>query len=251
MSVDSKLLQLLEALGLGRTESVTYAALLQIDTVSIRKIAAHTGINRGTTHDALKRLVTAGLVSVKRQGQREYYTAESPEKIYDIIRDQRRDLLDASKVAKTIVPGLLARHRQPEGRPMVRYYEGDEGVVAVLKDVLETCRLLDDRVYRCYSSRPIRQYLYRRFPRFTERRIADAIRVRVVSVGEGGEQAGMAERKWLPAPEDSASSYTLIYGNKVAVISISDDLTPYGVVVEDKGTASMQRLLFDLLWQFL
>lgn len=252
MSVDSKLLQLLETLGLNTTESATYLALLQIEDVSIRKVAAHTGVNRGTTYESLKRLVTAGLVSVHRRGQREYYTAESPEKIYDIIRDHRRDLLDARETAKVVVPALLARHRRPQGRPVVRYYEGDEGIVTILKDVLETCQNLPDPRYFCYSSKRVRQYIYRRFPRFTERRIAAGIRVQVISVGEGGERAEGAERKWLSGPSaHDASSYTLIYGNKVAVISISSDLAPYGVVVEDEGATSMQRLLFSQLWDYL
>src|ERR1044072_9365552 len=100
MKFDSKLIDLLLSLDLSRNDARTDAALLQIDTVSIRKIAAHTGINRGTTYEALKRLVTVGLISVKRRGQREYYTAESPEKIYDLIRDKRRDLLEAHEIDK-------------------------------------------------------------------------------------------------------------------------------------------------------
>jgi hypothetical protein len=56
----------------------------------------------------------------------------------------------------------------------------------------------------------------------------------------------------LPQPDgNTASSYTLIYGDKVAQISISSDYTPYAVVTEDAGNASMQRLLFRSLWQTL
>ena len=59
----------------------------------------------------------------------------------------------------------------------------------------------------------------------------------------------MAERKWLEESSDEeVSSYMIIYGDKVAHISISDDLTPYGVVIEERGTAAMQRLLFEQIW---
>ncbi|HSX16691.1 MAG TPA: helix-turn-helix domain-containing protein [Patescibacteria group bacterium] len=252
MKLDKKLQDLLGTLDLTRSEALTYTALLQIESVSIRKVAAFTGINRGTTYEALKHLVTLGLASVKTRGEREYYTAESPERIYDLIRDKRRDLLDASTAAKALVPHLLSQHARPEGRPVVRYYEGDDGVVAILKDVLETCRVLKNPYYYCYSSSRIRQYLYRKFPQFTDRRVANNISVKVIAVGEGGDMASQAERKWLPGPGSAdASSYTLIYGDKVAIISISNDFTPYGVVIEEKGTANMQRLVFDQLWSFL
>jgi HTH-type transcriptional regulator, sugar sensing transcriptional regulator len=253
MDRDKKeLISLLGQLDISTNEAETYLALLQIDSVSIRKIAAHTGINRGTTYEALKRLLVIGLVSVKRSGKREQYTAESPEKIFDIIRDKRRDLLDASENAKKIVPHLLAHNVQATGRPLVRYYEGDEGIALILKDVLSTCVFMAHPLYYAYSSSPVRQFLYRNFPQFTERRIAEDIKVKVIAVGEGGEIAEKSERKWLPnPPEGGISSYTLIYGNKHAVISIASDETPYGVVVEDAGAAAMQRLLFEQLWNTL
>jgi sugar-specific transcriptional regulator TrmB len=212
-------------------------------------VAAHTGINRGTTYEALKNLVNIGLVSVKQQGQREQYTAESPDKIFDIIRDKRRDLADASEAAKSIVPDLLARKANEQGRPLVRYYEGDAGIVTILKDVLQTCRDMKRPEYYAYSSQKVRQYLYRRYPQFTDRRIAEDIKVKVIAVGEGGDEAAKSERKWLPNPPQSGiSSYTLIYGNKIATIAIATDDTPYGVVIEDAGAAAMQRLLFNQLW---
>jgi sugar-specific transcriptional regulator TrmB len=244
---------LLGGLGIGRNEAVTYAALLKIDSVSIRKIAVSTGINRGTTYDALKKLVTIGLVSVKRHGTREHYTAEPPEKIFDIIKDKRHELLSTTIAAKEIVPELAALKANPTGgQPLVRFYENDEGVVAILKDVLQTCRTLSKPEYYAYSSGPIRKYLYRKFPQFTNRRIDENIHVKVIAMGEGGEITENSERRWI-RDETSGSdfSYMIIYGNKVGIISITDEKVPYGVVIEDVGGASMQRLLFNQLWNYL
>jgi sugar-specific transcriptional regulator TrmB len=249
---NSSVVNLLLGLGISRTEAVTYEALLNIESVSIRKISAHTGINRGTTYDALKKLISLGLVSVKQGGSREGYTAESPERIYEIIREKRRDLLDATTLAKKVVPQLMADKKRPAGQPLVRYYQDDDGVVTILKDVLQTCRTLDEPEYYAYSSSPVRAYLYRKFPQFTMKRIAEGIHVKVIAIGEGGEIAENSERKWLDDDSNAASSsYTIVYGNKMAIISIAQDDTPYGVVIEDEGTASMQRLLFHQLWSYL
>lgn len=248
--VDS--LELLLQLGLSDSEAQTYLALLELESVSIRKVAEKSGINRGTTYEALKKLVNWGLVSVRRTGQREYYTAEAPDKIFDIIQDKRKDLFQTLQEAKQVVPGLLAKGARPQGRPLVRYYQDDEGVVTILRDVLQTCRGMDKPDYYAYSSKPLRQYLYRKFPQFTERRINEGIEVKVIAIGDGGEPAAASQRKWLPEPAGGdISSYTIIYGNKVAHISISSDYTPYGVVIEDAGTAAMQRLLFEQIWQTL
>ncbi len=244
--------KLLIELGLQASDAETYWALLNLDTVSIRKVAEQSGINRGTTYEAIKRLLAVGLVATRRSGQREYFTAESPEKIYDLIRDKRKALWQVQQKARTLVPELLAKKARPMGRPLVRYYEDDDGVVAILKDVLHTCGQLTEPAYYAYSSRPLRQYLYRKFPEFTDQRIAEGIAVKVIAVGKGGDPTAISERKWLAEPDKAhVSSYTLIYGDKVASISISADDTPYGVVVEDTGVAAMQRLLFEQLWRIL
>lgn len=243
---------LLQELGYTTAEAETYWALLNLDSVSIRKVAARSGINRGTTYDAIKQLLHAGLVTTRRVGEREYYSAETPEKIYDLIRDKRKELWFSQQRAQKLIPELLARKAKPQGRPLVKYYEDDEGVVTILRDVLQTCSHLAVPEYYVYSSRPLRQYLYRQFPEFTERRIAEDVAVKVIAIGEGGDPAAASSRKWLPEADSQAvSSYSIIYGDKCAVISISNDETPYGVVIEDAGNASMQRLLFERLWQTL
>lgn len=241
--------QLLRELGFSYAEAETYWALLNLEQVSIRKVADFSGINRGTTYEAIKKLIQAGLVNTRRNGAREYYGAESPEKIYDLIRDRRKELLMTQALAQEYIPQLLAKKARPQGKPLVRYYEDDEGVVAILKDVLQTCAHMDKPFYHAYSSRPLRKYLYRKFPQFTERRVAEGIGIKVIAIGEGGDTEGLSERKWLEEPEDSElSSYIIIYDNKVANISISSDETPYGVVIEDGGVAAMQRLVFERLW---
>ena len=243
--------KLLMELDYSSAEAETYWALLNLESVSVRKVASYSGINRGTTYDAIKQLVRAGLVTTRRVGERDYYSAESPEKIYDLIRDRRKELWHSQQRAQVLIPELLARKAMPQGRPLVKYYEGDDGVVTILRDVLQTTARLEHPEYYVYSSLPLRQYLYRQFPEFTDQRIEENIAVKVIAIGEGGDPTSTSERRWLPtADSDDAviSSYTIIYGDKFALISISNDETPYGVVIEDGGTASMQRLLFHTLW---
>jgi len=241
----------LEQLGISSVAAKTYVALLELNSASIRKVAERSGINRGTTYEAIKGLVAQGLVSARRNGKREQYMAESPERILDIIRDRRKELLQMQRDSERLVPALLAQKASPQGGPLVKYYEDDEGVAAILRDVLQTCGRLGTS-YCVYSSQPVRHYLYRKLPEFTERRIREGIHVRVIAVGRGGDPAALSERKWLPESTDTgSSSYTIIYGYKVAVISISSGDVPYGVVIEDGGNASMQQLLFDQLWASL
>jgi HTH-type transcriptional regulator, sugar sensing transcriptional regulator len=240
---------LLKSLGLSDAEVAVYLSLLKSGPVSIRQVADDTNINRGTTYEALKSLVSWGLVGFNQKGERRKFIAEHPRKIYELIADKKRELGQLEESARSIVPSLLAHSERQVGEPVVRFYEDDEGIVAILRDVLTTTAKLDTKEYRVYSSKPLRQYIYRSFPNFTRRRIKEGIFCKAIAVGEGGDPVENAERRWLPQPSDERfSSYVLIYGDKVAQISVSADETPYGVIIEEPGVAAMQRYLFDTLW---
>lgn len=239
----------LRALRLSDAEIALYLALLETGPASIRTLAGAASVNRGSAYESLKRLVALGLASYKRRGERRQFVAESPECIHDLIEEQRLELAQLESSAQSLVPGLLALAKRRVGDPIVRFFEDEQGIAAILRDVLATASKAEPKLYRAYSSPTIRQFLYRRFPGFTRRRIQSGIHVNVIAIGTGGEPAELAVRKTLPAPTtEQASSYVLIYADKVAMISLSANTTPYGVVIEEAGVAATQRLLFDTLW---
>jgi sugar-specific transcriptional regulator TrmB len=243
---------LLDSVGLNPRQLETYTALLKLGAASIRQIAAASGINRGSTYEDLKQLMAVGLVSFHHNGTRQKFFAEPPEKMYDLLAQKHRDLELAEEKAAQLIRQLTPLQDSTTEAPIIRFYEGDEGVAAILRDVLMTMRSSDNKEYFAYSSRPLRQYIYRLFPNFTRQRIKEGIKVRVIAIGEGGELAGLDERKWMrdtTGPGADVSSYSLIYGDKVAFIALSANNTPHGVIVHEPGMASMQRLLFEQLWR--
>jgi sugar-specific transcriptional regulator TrmB len=240
----------LETIGLNERELLTYQTLLGLSKASIRQVAAASGINRGSTYEHLKHLAEVGLVGSQSSGTRQKFFAEPPAKLYDLVARRRAELELAQEKVVPLVRTLASLAPVETGAPMMRFYEDDEGIAAILQDVLETMQLAQQKEYYTYSSRPLRQYLYRLSPGFTRQRIAGGITVKVIAIGEGGELTSLAERKWLPAgTETEVSAYTIIYGDKVALIALSARGTPYGVIVEESGVAAMQRLLFEQIWR--
>ena len=97
----------------------------------------------------------------------------------------------------------------------------------------------------------MRQYLYCKFPNCTRRHIGDGIFVTVIGIDVEREMADLSERKEIEEPKDEVSSYAIIYATKLATLSVSAGGTPFGVVIDEGGTASSQRQLFKSLWNFL
>ena len=244
-------LEVLENLDLNQREISIYLALLKLGCASIRDIAAQTGINRGTTYETLKTLAQKGVASYLPKGRRRIFSAEPPEKLLELAEEKRQSL-DATidEMRAQLIPQL--NQLKPDfSASNVRFYEGDSGIEFVLKDILNTVALKKVREYSVFSSKLIRQHLYRPFPNYTQQRIRKNINVRVIAIGAGGEGAELSERKWIDAKGRMDASYIAIYPPKVAMISLGSKDYPVAVVLESPEIAAAQQIIFETLWSTL
>jgi len=243
-------------LGLSSRETDVYLSLLKLGPVSIREIAESAGINRGTTYEILKLLREKMLVTYFPKGKRKFFCAEPPEVLLKLAEERQQIINQSLITLKTdILPNLNAI-RPDELTTNVHHYEGDEGIEYVLKDILRTVEQQRnqhaDKLYRVYSSRLIRKYLYRPFPNFTRQRVERSIYVKVIAIGEGGEEAPLAARKWIPVEQsDPAASYVAIYPPKCAMISLIKGDYPTAVIIDSDAVATALKISFDSLWERL
>lgn len=237
--------------GLSEKEIEVYLSLLKGGAQPVRKIAADTGVNRGTTYDILKSLIAQGLVSYHHKKTHQYFVAEDPEELSEAINQKEKQLSVLRGKLESFIPELKSLYQKAGGKPVVRFYEGVKGVRTVLADVLDTCEAAKEG-YLVYSSADVRPYLHAAYPRFTEERIQRGVEVKVIAIGEGGRLLGLDARRWLTKEAKvGAPTYTLIYGGKAAVISVNDAKEPYGMIIEDAGVAATQRFIFEWVWQQL
>lgn len=241
-------------IGLETRDKRVYEALLERPQSSLRHIAATTGINRGSVYESIKQLVAAGLVGSIQSGKQQRYIAQDPSTIIELLKERQRQAQNAEALATRYVDDLAKQQteEQLETPSFAIYYEGDEGVAAILRDVLKTMRTAKHKHYYVVSSKQIRHYIYANFPNFTRQRIKEGAEVSVIAIGEGGEQDPLSNRRWLAMSTDkNANCYTLIYADKTAFISINEQNVLSGIVIENEGVANLQKEQFDRLWATL
>jgi len=241
----------LHQLGLDDREIGIYRALLRLGPASIRDVAAAAGVNRGTTYETLKQLATKGVVNYFPRGKRRVFQAEDPDQLLRLAERKQQALSQAMEQLRNEVIPELKQSRAVFSPGNVRFYEGDDGVELVLRDILNSTEADPERGYAVISTKTLREHLYRPFPNFTRQRESRGIRVRVIAVGEGGDEAEYAERKWLPSSDTADASYIAIYPPKVAMITLADENYPVVVIIDSAAIASTQQILFDTLWQLL
>lgn len=237
-------------IGLENRDKKVYEALVAHPGSSLRKIAAETGINRGTVYESIKQLAERGLVGSIEVGKQRRYTASEPHTILELLRERQAQALLAERNALAYIQALPQPEAGAANAPFATFYEDLEGIAAILRDVIATCKTSQAPAYRAISTKRVRRHMYQNFPNFTQRRIAEGISVRALAVGTGGVQDDLSERKWIEATRGEAPNcYTLIYGNKTAFITMDDANVLSGIVIDNPGVAQLQKELFDHLWQ--
>lgn len=242
---------ILKNFGLSHKEIAVYLALVELGPSSVREISLKSKVNRGTSYDILKSLITQGIVSYYNKESKQYFMAEEPEKLLRAI-DQKKEGLDEVRLSvEENLPLIKTLFEKRGGKPVVRFYEGSKGVRQIFEDVLEEAAKLSDRQYYLYSSATSehRKNVYDAMPDFSKRRIAKKISVKIISLGQGGKLAGLDERKQMPSYEKNLkATHEIIYAGKVAHIGIDQSGEPVGVIIENQEIFSMQKQIFEFNW---
>ncbi len=238
-------------IGLTGRDKRVYEALLVRPMASVRALAEQTGINRGSVYESIKALRAQGLVSHVEVGKQARYSAEDPELLHELIRERRSALKTLHTGVDTYISHLALERHDAGTFHFASFYEGDEGLATILRDVLATCYRHSLSEYLVISSPKVSEYMYHNFPHFTKERIKRGICVRVLRQGPPSRAlSDLAESRYLLAPSDTRC-YTLIYGDKTAFMTIDSYNHMSGVVIENKGVASVQAALFEHSWNYL
>lgn len=119
--------RLVEA-GLSEKEARVYVALLALGTEGVQEISAKADVPRATTYAMLEALMARGLVTRYEEDRRTVYTAEAPKKLVELVEREAQTLHERREKLVFFVPELEALFQTQRSRPVVRFYEGENGL---------------------------------------------------------------------------------------------------------------------------
>ncbi len=242
-------ISIFKKLGFSDRDAQVYLVLLSLGPSSVRVLAKKVELNRGSVYESLKWLRETGLVTHYEKETKQFFVAEDPAKLYDLLGKQSQQLKEAERELSAIVAELKSVHDRGGQRPVARYYEKG-AIKEILESVLEVCERTGELEYRIYSDANIREYLYDGFETFSDARVAKNIAVKAIAIGSGGELRGLDERKWLKV-KNAVPTYIIMYPGNTAYISLNAQGDLVGVVIENEGVYQTQKNIFDELWEKL
>lgn len=239
-----------EHYGLSKNEAAVYAAALELGPATADQLAKHSGVKRSTTYLQLEELQSMGLMSTHEEGKKTLFTPESPENLARLIDRKKAELDLRQQELNRELPELIRSFESAGERPVVRFYQGKEGIVSVREEMLK----VKSKKNYVYFAADEMELLFTDEERdaYTERRIAQGINTSIIYARKAGPFTGnpskLSKRKYLGDMEGFEADMT-IFDDKVAFFSMSGNI--FAVVVENKKVSSTMVALFKQLWERL
>ncbi len=243
-------LTILKKIGLNDKDIKVYLGLLNSGATSVRDLSTAVNLNRGTVYDILKRLQEFGLATYYHHETKQKFVAEEPEKLNKVLKEKELELQKVKTSFESLIPELKSLQGKNGNKPISKFYEGNIGVRFILNDCLYSVEKTPEKEYYIYSATNVSEDLNHAYPDFTKTRIKKGIKVKAISLAQGGNLKGLDERRWLNTNEDSAT-YIMIYAGKCAFISRDINNNPVGVLIENEMIYKTQKIIFLQLWGFL
>jgi sugar-specific transcriptional regulator TrmB len=123
----------LRKLGLNEKEVKVYLTGLELGPNSAQNLAAGAKITRPTAYEIIKKLEKKGLFVESQGKNKRYFMAQSPEKILNILRTQKREIEEKEREFIRIISSLETQYLKENKEFQV--FKGTEGLKA-LEEIL-------------------------------------------------------------------------------------------------------------------
>ncbi|MDP3793430.1 MAG: hypothetical protein Q8R07_01620 [Candidatus Uhrbacteria bacterium] len=233
----------LRSLGLMESEIKTYLVAFEQGAGTVLDFTKLTRLSRQATYVAIQGLTKRGLMSSVLHGKKRLYSAEHPDKLLAYAKRREVEMKERIHDLERTLPEL---ELQMGGeRPAVKYYEGKEGVRAVIADIQMTkpsdaFEIADlaalRKVLNEQDLEPMRATLK-----------AVGTHVRGIYSGEPITKTTPHERYFIPEKYAGFKSVITIYNNRTSIITFEGKM--HSIIIENDALVKCLRVLFDLAFR--
>ncbi|HEX8974113.1 MAG TPA: helix-turn-helix domain-containing protein [Patescibacteria group bacterium] len=235
-------------IGLNEKEAKVYLSALELGQSAVQQIALKAGVNRATAYFVIDGLMQRGLMSSFHKGKKQYFIAADPEQLVEILEKEKEELEKKKDNLKKLLPQLKSLNNKQQGRPVVKYYEGKEGIKTMLDEFLKSAS--SGTSYMAYSVDAINKFFQdKEVASWRSTRAKKGIKTRSIYTYKEGvrESTPDSQRRKVPFDKFPIACDIAVYDDKVRIASLGDRLN--GVIIEDKEIAASLKALLDLAWE--
>lgn len=240
----------LKNIGLSKNEADVYSAMVKIGASGVGDISKESKVHRRNVYDVLNRLLEKGLVYIILRGRKNRYQAVNPNKLIDLIGEQKNSLL-------AIMPNLDEMMKTDEKEEEIIIYQGIKGWKRYLRDIAN----IGKNVYTIGAQASwADERLKSTLEYFNSESVKKGFSIHLIYDYELKKQEASAtsiftnqKHAFFPEQYSSASAVD-ICGDYVAVVSnmgigkIREDT--FFTVIKNQEIADAFKIWFKLMWKF-
>ena len=259
IELDQQLTARIKKAGLSEKSAAIYAALLETGGAFPSKIASITKLNRTTAYKVLENMVNLGLASEIEKRNKLFYQAEHPRNL-ERYSEQQVSIANKQKEAATaLLPTLLGMYSHAPNKPLVRFFEGKEGVLQIYEDHVSVKEAYEMLAWS--NTADLLKFLPEDFiKKYVKKKEKLGITARgilpdtEIDVNYNETVYKYVSKKIWPEIRNvshekfsNRSDITIYANNKVSIINFSKGNLA-GTIIEDKTIHDMMVMIFEQAW---
>lgn len=240
--------QILEEIGLTKSEIKVYEALLELGSSSTGKIIEQANVASSKIYEILEKLIQKGLTSYVITSGVKHFEAAHPRRILDYLKEKKEHLAKQTLAIKAILPELELKKQMNANISETQVFKGLKGAQTAFDDILYTLNTREELLVLGFSNvgRTFQQFL----SRFHRKRAEQKILCRML-LGKGVEELSKTLQK-LPftelkfTPEEEERPVAMLIYKDTSLFSLAQD--NIWIQVKNKRLADSFRTNFEQLW---
>lgn len=233
--------EVLKSFNIERKEAEIYIAALEMGVAPAAAIADKAGVFRTYFYEIADELIAEGLLRQAKKGGKNYFTAISPQELIRLQEQKIENLRNA-------IPQLEAIHNTLDEKPKIYYYKGEGGIDEVNNDTLrykgEMIAFSTPKFLTAKQKSLSAEYITKRVLAGKKVRVIGEVSNEFMEAKKMDQQV-LRETRMLPIDLFHSEIEIGVYANKVSIINYKNE---FGLIIEDKNTASVIKQIFEIVW---
>ncbi|MBI4162779.1 MAG: hypothetical protein HY513_03780 [Candidatus Aenigmarchaeota archaeon] len=243
--------QELQNIGLTKSESKVYLALLDLGSSTSGPVIDKSGVASSKIYEILERLVQKGLVSFVIKGKTKYFEAASPERIMDYLEKKEIEVQDQKKEVQKILPRLLIKKQLGGHESEAKIYKGFKGVETAFYSALELME--KDETYYSFGTPSRPEKANKLLLKFEKIRAEKGVKIKMLLNENARDDAQIAnvkllgEVKYMPVGVITPAAIN-VFKDRTLIFPLETEKEPIVIEINNKDVAESFKAQFDILW---
>lgn len=239
--------------GLDAIAAEIYLVLVDYGESTVPQVLQHTELSRASVYDALADLLAKEYVEYRKEGRNAFYKPLHPNKLFGLLEERKREVALLEGEMGETIRSLVGSYNLSQNKAGVRFFEGEEGMQAILEDSLTS----KETILTFADIEAINTHIDDVNTAYVKKRDDLGIKKRAIIADTPFARdylktyhVDTTDIRFIGGKAHPFKNVMQIYDGKVSYLTLTKEKM-VGVIIQDQEVYDMHRSLFEYIWSTL